>query len=300
MKVSRENKIKKVTPLVVILCSFLVLYACTLFGLLFWAATNAVKGGYEMDLQILHRETYLLPTLENLTNHLPAVFKYFFVMTPSGNRIDIWAMLFNSVYYATTNALASTLVPCVVAYCCARFPFRFSKFVHSLVLVTMIIPIVGNLPASLDMAITLGLYNNLWFYWIMHAHFLGLYFLIFYGAFKAFPASYIEAAKIDGATNMQILLKISVPLISSLFGTVFLLMFISYWNEYQVPYLYLNEFPTIANGFFQVMDGTAEGELNNFPAQISSTLILITPVLVLFLIFQKRLMGSLTVGGLKG
>ena len=111
---------------------------------------------------------------------------------------------------------------------------------------------------------------------------------------------FVEAAKIDGASNLQIMLRISLPLVKNFTTTIWLLFFISYWNDYSVPYMYLPEFPTIANGFFQVMDGTAQGTLNNFPAQLTSTLIIVSPVLVLFCIFQKRLMSGLTVGGIKG
>jgi ABC-type glycerol-3-phosphate transport system permease component len=288
------------TPLAVVLCVFLALYALSIFALLIWALLNGLKNPDVADTQIVAHKFYLLPSFSEMYNHLPAVFKYFLVRTPTGRTIDIWTMLFNGVYYAVTNALASSLIPCITAYCCARYPFKFSKFLHSAVLVVMIIPIVGSTPSSLDMSMRLGIYNNLYFYWIMHAHFVTFYFLIFYNAFKTFPPSFVEAAKIDGANNMQIMLKISFPLIKNLLTTVWLLFFISYWNDYSIPYLYLPEFPTIANGFFQIMDGTAQGELNNFPAQIMAALVVVSPVLVLFCIFQKKIMGGLTVGGIKG
>ena len=297
---NKKSLATKFTPLSIVLLVVLIIYSLSIFGILIWALLNGLKNPDVADMQIVNHEFYLLPKLNEFYNHIPAVFKYFIVRTPTGRSVDMWTMLFNSVYYAITNAIASTIVPCVTAYCCARFPFKFSKFLHSMVLVVMIIPIVGSTPASLDMAMTLGIYNNLYFYWRMHAHFLGIYFLIFYNAFKTFPASFVEAAKIDGASNMQIMLKVSFPLIANMMVTVWLLYFMQYWNEYTVPYLYLPEYPTIANGFFQVMDGTAQGDLNNFPAQIMAALLVVSPVLVLFCAFQKRIMGGLTVGGIKG
>lgn len=70
---------------------------------------------------------------------------------------------------------------------------------HTTVLITMVIPVVGSLPAEIRMAQSLGLYDQIWGMWILKANFLGMYFLVFYNIFKALPASYTEAAKIDGA-----------------------------------------------------------------------------------------------------
>lgn len=67
----------------------------------------------------------------------------------------------------------------------------------------------------------------------MAANMQGFYFFVMYSAFKAMPIGYSEAAKIDGASNGQILLAIAMPLIKNLFLTVLLINFVEYWNNDQ-------------------------------------------------------------------
>ena len=110
----------------------------------------------------------------------------------------------------------------------------------------MIIPTVGNLPSELQMVVSLNLYNKIYGLWLLKANFLGMYFLMFYGVFKAFPASFTEAAKIDGANNWTIMIKIAFPLVFNVMSTVLLINFINFWNDYQTPLLYMPAYPTVA------------------------------------------------------
>lgn len=65
--------------------------------------------------------------------------------------------------------------------------------------------------------------------------------------------------------------------------------------------MYLPSYPTIANAFFIIVKVTApDASIDTFPHKLASTMILVVPILTIFLIFQKRLMGNLTLGGVKG
>ena len=86
----------------------------------------------------------------------------------------------------------------------------------------------------------------------MKLNFLGIYFLVFYSILKSLPKTFTEAAKIDGAHNFTIMLKIIFPLTITTFATILLLNFIAYWNDYQVPLIYLPSYPTIALGLFRM------------------------------------------------
>ena len=163
----------------------------------------------------------------------------------------------------------------------------------------MIIPIVGNLPAEIKMAKSLDLYDRIWGLWFMKANFLGIYFLVFYNFFKNLPNAYNEAAKIDGSGNFRTMIQVIFPMALPLFFTVMLINFINFWNDYQVPLVYLPSYPTIAVGM-QYMAATNAEELQYIPIKLAAAVIMIVPILIVFLVFHKKLLGNLTMGGIKG
>ena len=222
--------------------------------------------------------------------------------------VPMWKMYVYSILYAGGCAFVSTFVPCITAYACARFKYRFSRFMHTLVVVVMMIPIVGSAPSEIALAKSLGVFNEIWGLWIMKANFLGLYFLMFYDICKSLPASFSEAAKIDGANNFQIFFKISMPLIKNTFFTVLLIRFIGFWNDYQTPMVFMPSYPTVAFGLNDLLSkaGNAQStldsgfELTAVPSKMAAVVLTATPVCILFAVFQNRLLGNLTMGGVKG
>ena len=196
------------------------------------------------------------------------------------------------------------LVTCVVAYLCARYNNWFSQVVYITVIVTMIVPVVGSQAAEIQMAKDLRFYNKIWGMWLMRANFLGMYFLVFYATFKSMPIGYYEAARIDGANDMQVMCRIAMPLVKYTFWSIFLIIFIEYWNDYLVPNYFLEDYPTLSlllywQSINQVnQDGGMDYSVP--PYLMSTVLVVVVPVIVLFSIFSKRLMGNLSVGGLKG
>ena len=149
------------------------------------------------------------------------------------------------------------------------------------------------------MAKDLGIYDSQLGLWFMSATFLGIYYLMFYSIFKGLSWEYAEAAFIDGAGHWQILLRIMLPLIKNTFLVIFLLNFIARWNDYQTPWIFLPNTPTAAVGvqFFSV---GGEIGMGGVPIKLAASILLMLPVIVLFLIFRKKLVGNLTLGGIKG
>ncbi len=237
-------------------------------------------------------------------------FKVFAYPVSEDNLIGLGEMYWNSILYAGGCGLAATFVPCIAAYACARFNYKFSRIMHTTVIIVMMIPIVGSQPSEIQMTVNLKMFDKMWCLWIMRANFLGLYFLMFYDICKALPTSFSEAAKMDGANNFQIFFKIAMPLIKNTFLTVFLIRFIGFWNEYQAPMIYTPSFPTVAMGLNSLMDRAGGhpmvlGDSDRFdmtytPSRMAAAVLTAVPVCVLFACFQKRLLGNLTMGGIKG
>jgi len=283
--------------MLIVLFVILALYVFSMVGIFVWGILTSLKDTY-MEFWVYENKTYALPMEWKWTTYATS-FETIRLPGPNGT-IGFWDVLTNSLLYAIGCAFFKTLVPCIAAYACARFDSKLSKIIYNTVLITMIVPIVGSLPSELKIAYAFGFVDKIWGLWIMSANMQGLYFFVMYSAFKAMPMGYSEAAKIDGASNLQVLVQIAMPLIKNLFLTVLLINFVEYWNNYQVPKVYLPKHATLGYAMFYY--GRSSNELKGLGLEhvIALALVVAAPVLVLFLIFQERLMGNLTLGGLKG
>ena len=197
------------------------------------------------------------------------------------------------------GAFVSALVPCFVAYVVAKFKNFVSKILYTIVIVTMIVPIIGNQPAMIKVMMTLNIYDTIFGAWILRANFLGMYFLIFVSAFKALSDNYMEAAYIDGASEWRVLLTIMFPLVKTIFFTVMLIQFVDCWNDYGIPLLYIPSHPTIAYGVYRMSNTVVTG-LSSPPMKMAACAIMVIPTVTLFIIFKDKLMGNLSMGGIKG
>ncbi|MDR0426192.1 MAG: ABC transporter permease subunit [Clostridiales bacterium] len=273
----------------------LVLYSVSLLTVIGWGLLMALKDYDEFNLTGV-----ALPTRLVFRNFITA-FDHLFVTVRSGASMKtffIEDMFLTSLLYAGGCALTQTTVICVTSYCTARYKFFYSKVLTTVVIVTMFIPIVGALPSQIQMAKSTGLYGSVWGLWIMKANFLGMYFLIFQAKFKALPQEFTDAATVDGASHMSVFLKIMLPMASTTFLMVFLLQFISYWNDYMTPLIYMPSSPTMAYGLLLFRDSN-ENAVSNLPVQVSGAVMLLIPILLIFLLFHRRIYGNLTFGGLK-
>lgn len=299
MKKSKE-KHESFSVITVIMLVVLCLYALSMFIVLAWAIMTAFKDNDDFRLNVIG-----LP--KKLVWNFSYIFKMFRirVKTPTGAAYATMGMMYvNSVLYAVGCAFFKVMVTCITAYMCARFPYKFSKVVYTTVIVAMVMPIVGALPSEISMAQTLGIYDTVWGMWIMKSNFLGMYFLVFYNVFKTFSTGYVEAAKVDGASNMRVLIQIVMPLVMNTIFTVLIIDFIIYWNDYQAPLIYMPSHPTISYGAFRLIfnskDATGGNNLSTMPYRMTIAILMVLPIMVVFLAFHKRLLGNLTVGGLKG
>ncbi len=283
----------RLTPVTGALLAFLIIYVVLLVAPLIWAFITSFKAQSDYRLNVLG-----LPE-KWVWNYSYVIKNGVLLIGTTGKYATVPQMFGYTFLYALGCAFTNTLVPCITAYLCARFRYKFSKVVYNVVVVVMILPIVGSLPAEVQMARTLGFYDHIWGLWLMKANFLGMYFLVFHAAFRGIPMTYTEAAKIDGANNMSIMTKVILPLAKNTFATVMLINFITFWNDYQTPMIYMPTYPTIAQGVFVMAQSSMNG-LATVPMRMTGTMIMLIPILIVFLVFQRRLLGNLTVGGIKG
>ncbi len=289
----KRKKLKnRLSPITIIMLAVLILYSVFLLSMLLWTVLTSLKKplGFNNNVIGFPKPWYF--------KNIPYILEHAEIIKEQG-IVPFYEIVWNSVLYSVGCALINTAVTCVVAYLCARYECKFSKFVYSLVLVVMVIPVVGNQTSELQMAINLRLYDKMAGMLVMRATFLGIYFLVFYNMFKAVPKAYSEAAEIDGAGDFQIMVQIFFPIVANTFLTVLLINFIGYWNNYQVPMVYVPNHPTLAEYMFQITT-FSKYPFSKAPVQLSASLILLVPAVVIFACMHKRLLGNISIGGIKG
>jgi ABC-type glycerol-3-phosphate transport system permease component len=275
----------------------LFIFSFFLLFVLFWAFFTSFKSNDNFN-----RDAVWLPQNWTFDNYAKVFQLMKMQVNTSGGRkyAGIGMMFLNSILYAGGCAFFQTITTASVAYLTARYDFKISKIIHYTVIITLILPIVGNLASLLQLTQALHLYDTMIGSWIMKVGFNNVYYLIFYAAFKSIPKDYAESAFVDGASHFRVYWNIYLPMILPLVGTVMVLLFVNYWNDYQVPYVFLPDQPTIALGLYAFQKAPSAQGASYVPVQIAAGVVVFIPIFLVFLVFRKRLMGNLLEGGLKG
>ena len=216
--------------------------------------------------------------------------------------VTFFGMLGNTLYMAGVVSIVQVITCYTVAYLAAKYKFKFSGFIYGLVIVMMTIPTIGTTPAMIDLLQKLNLFGRHIGILIMRINFGGMYFLVFYAFFEGLPDSYTEAAEIDGANQMDVYIRIIIPLGINMIGTVALLYFVSNWNDYNMSFVYMPTVPTLAFGIyaFAHLNNRFNGIEKHPALQMVGCFLTVTPILILFIFLKDRLMGNISAGGLKG
>ncbi len=281
---------------VIVVCTILAIYTFAMFVMLYYTVVTSLKE----ELFDYGKNKMGLPEEWLWSNYVTAFSSIFKDVDNGTRRVYLPEMFMYSFYYSLTAAFLRTLVPWVVAYLVVKYRSWMNRVIYTLVVFAMTVPIVGALPSQIQIMEGLNLRNSLVFPLATNLSFLGMYFLLFHGTFKGLSNEYIEAATIDGAGQWQVMLQIVLPLTITTFGAVFLLNFIAYWNDYQTPLLFMQDYPTAAVGLFSSGDTTGGDAMTEETIRMAGCMLLFLPIFALFLIFKNKLMGNLTVGGIKG
>lgn len=330
----RKEKEKRpaMHPLMWIVFIVLAIYAVTLVGMLLWGFMTTLRSGLDYDMDKLGFPKmyikdangnpiadYLYPK-EDLfgLNYYRSIL--FFKEVRSGDysyysifgyeerparEISFLYAAWNSVFYAVIGALVYTFVCMTVAYLCSKYRYKFSSLLMVVNLVAMTIPIVGSQPSMIDFMQKTGLYDSYLGMLLQKFAFMGMYFFVFKAFFDGIADSYVEAAEIDGASQLACYLRIMVPLAAKMFGTVFMLQFITLWNDYQTPLLYFPSHMTLSYAVYQVAFVKSQGtvykgiEWTGVPQKIASCMLLAIPMIIIFVIFNRKIVGDISIGGLK-
>jgi len=219
------------------------------------------------------------------------------VMNMTVGNEKISTMFLMSVVTTILGTVVNVGFSACVAYVIAKFKFPFRGLIYGIAIFSMVVPIVGTLPAQVNMMQTLHLDNSLLGVIFLYSGCFGFNFILLYSAFTSISDSYLEAASVDCAGRFKTFFKVVLPMAKGPIIAASILTAIGYWNDYQTPFLYLpDDYQTLAVGL-QAFQSENQA---SYPMVFASMLISIVPILILYLCFQKRIIESTNAGGLKG
>lgn len=297
MRVKKNNRIsRRMDAFQIILYVIVAVYCLSMVYVLLFGLINSLKDATDFEwlnpFGFPHKEFGL--KFDNYSK----VLKEFKVssMSMGGEEVGFMGMFVNSLLYAVFMSLFSMATQIMVAYAIAKYDFRLKPLLYGVAVIVMLLPIIGSLASEVQMADTFNFRNNLLGICLMKCKYAGLYFLVFYATFRSVSWTYAEAAQIDGAGHLKIFIEIMLPLIKSTVFAVFILLFIEFWNDYYTPMIFLPQSPTMSYGLFVFQTDNRASQ----PIQLAACLLTCLPILVLFVVFKNKIMGNVTMGGLKG
>ena len=204
-----------------------------------------------------------------------------------------------TLLYSGGGALFATFMPMFMGYLCAMYKNKASTFLYALVVFLIATPIVGTMPATVNLMRSIRLYDTFVGEWIRRSSFTNIYFLLFFAYFKGLSLGYSEAAEIDGASQLSVMFRIYLPLALNMFFTIYLILFVNFWNDFTTPMMYIPSKPTLSYAIYYTTTLDSGSSFNHATRRMAALMVFAIPVIVIFSIFNKQLMTNLTMGGMK-
>lgn len=223
----------------------------------------------------------------------------FSVTTDVGDQ-NLLNMLFNSIWFTIAKVSLSLMASFILAYAVAKFNFPGKTLIYVIAVFVQTIPLFGTGSASYKLFDSLNMVNNpslFWFAWVTGFDFT---FIILHGTLTGISNSYSESAKIDGANNMTIFLKIIIPMVAPVLLALFISNSLTVWNDYSTIMVYLRDYPTLSYGLYVFQTGESVYARNAPAIQNAATIISALPIVLIYSFSQKLILTNISVGGLKG
>lgn len=301
LKIKKQRE--KPSILTIILFVFLVIYIVGLFIPIIWSIYGSMRNptGYGKLSNTNYIQWFDSEEIQFLFSNYVNAFKNIKIVR-NDVEFNYISLFGNSLLYSFGCAFFYTLSPLLTAYAAARFKFKFSGILYAFVLIAMSLPIVGAMPSEMKVLSDMGIFDTFFGTFVLKFNFISIYFFILYAQFQSIPYDYSEAAKIDGASNFKIMWRIIIPQAIGTITTVFLLCFINFWNDYSTPRVYLQSYPTIAETI-QIIATSGQingGQLTHTPEKIAAAVVVTIPIVIVFIILNRRLRVNVAMGGIKG
>lgn len=275
--------------LFIVMFILFVLFAISFIFPFLWVLMNALKTKDDFASNFMS-----LPKTWEWGNFIKALY----YQDNATKNYTVFQMLGMSVLIAGIGTVVTVFTSSAAAYVVAKYEFPGRKLIFSVVIFSLIVPIVGSLPSQIQLMDALHLSNTVIGCIFLYSGGFGMNFLLLYSFFKNLSWTYVEAARIDGASDFKIFFRIIIPMAKGPVIAIAVIQLIGLWNDYLTPSIYLPEKPTIAVGLKLLQ--TTMVQQGNYTLLFATIIIALIPIVVLFCCFSKTIMENTSVGGLKG
>ncbi len=266
-----------------------LLYALLFFGILLVVGPFLwmLLGSFKPQAEFLRNPPTFLPDAPTMDNYQRLI-----------ERLDFPRFFFNSTVVAAAVTAGNLIFCPMLGYALAKLPWRGKGIVLAVVLATLMVPAGVTLIPNFVLMSSLDLVNT----------YPGLILPFLAGPFGVFlmrqfmqsvPDELLEAARIDGANEWRTFWSVVMPLATPILATLGILTFLGSWNGFLYPLIMATEpemytlpvaLATFATGQFQADHGML----------MAGSVILVVPVLIVFILFQRWITEGIATTGLKG
>ncbi|MBR2309206.1 MAG: carbohydrate ABC transporter permease [Oscillospiraceae bacterium] len=264
---------------------FLTVWALFVLFPFYWMILTSVKSYGAYNGEWIPKLYTLSPTLENYISA--------FTQVPLGQYF------INTVIFTLATTAIMLIVTVLAAFAFSRLQFKGRDLVFTMFLALMMIPTELVVITNYVTITNAGLRNS----------FAGLilpsvtsvfYIYLLRENFSQIPDELYYAAKADGTSDLKYLFKVMIPICKPTIITVVILKIIECWNSFIWPRLVTDEqaYFLVSNGIQQIRESGFGRE--NIPAMMAAVCVISAPLILLFLIFRKKIMAGVARGGTKG
>ena len=268
-----------------IIYALLTFWALMVLFPFYWMILSSIKSYSAYNAEYIPQFFTLAPTLENYVSAFTAV--------PLGRYF------INTLIYTLCTTGIMLVVTILAAFAFARLDFKGKDLMFTLFLALMMIPgelvVITNFVTITNMDL-----RNTFTGLILPSITSVFYIYLLKENFAQIPDELYLAAKIDGTSDLKYLLKVMVPMCRPTVVTVIILKVIECWNSYVWPRLITDDemYFLVSNGIQEIRENGFGRE--NIPAMMAAVVVISVPLIILYLVFRRKIMEGVSRGGTKG
>ena len=290
MNQNRFDKIEKRAARRKIVSRTVTYFLLTLWALMvlfpfYWMILTSVKSYGSYNAEYIPKFYTPAPTLENYRSAFTAV--------------PLARYFLNTIIFtlATTGLMMIVIIPAAFAF--SRLEFRGKNLVFTLFLSLMMIPNELVIITNFQTITNLGM-RNTYLGLILPSVTSVFYIYLLKENFEQIPNELYKAAKVDGTSDFKYLLRVMLPISRPTIVTIIILKVIECWNSYVWPRLITDDemYYLVSNGIQEIRENGFGRE--NVPAMMAAVVVISLPLIIIFLIFHKKIMAGVSRGGTKG
>ncbi len=280
LRVKRRGRVRSV-----ITYALLGLWALIVLFPFYWMLLTSVKSYSAYNAEYIPSFFTLSPILQNYVDAFTTV--------------NLARYFVNTVIFTLATTAIMMVVIIFAAYAFARLDFPGRDLVFGLFLSLMMIPAELVVITNFVTITNWGMRNTFWGL-ILPSVTSVFYIYLLKENFEQIPEELYKAAKVDGTSDLKYLFKVMLPISQPTVVTIVILKVIECWNSYVWPRLITDDETRflVSNGIQEIRENGFGRE--NIPAMMAAVVVISVPLIVLFLIFRKKIMAGVSRGGTKG